>query len=61
MGLPGAAAGTPTGTPLAAWERVRAALPQTRGAYAWDLATDARAGWAFAEQVGGAVRSGCAA
>lgn len=61
MGLPGASAGSPTGALLATWRRVRAELPQTRGAYAWDLAADAAAGWPFAEQVGRAIRSGCPA
>jgi hypothetical protein len=59
VGLPGAVAGAPTGPALPAWERVRDALPEIRGAYAWDLSADAATGWAFAEEVGGAIRAAC--
>jgi hypothetical protein len=60
VGLPAAVASVATSSPLPAWDRVRAGLPGIRGSYAWDLSADADDGWAFAEQVGGAIRSGCA-
>jgi hypothetical protein len=60
FGLAGAVAAHPSGDVPAAWRAALARVRGLRGAYVWDVAADAAAGWAFADKVGGSIHARCA-